>query len=125
MGDIKPHQDKIVSSLKPSNVEDKLFLQQIATINALTEKLQSLEELPKFLTIRLSMTPLITAHTLASPAVTDALKLLSSAIEHFSAAAGKAYDDNIVFAVVTINEDPTRSKRATTGSRADPIVSNS
>lgn len=125
LGDIKPLQDKIVSSLKPSNVDDKLFLQQISTINALTEKIQSLEKLPKFITIRLSLTPLITSHSLVSPAVTDAMKLLSNAVQDLSEAAGKAYTDGAVVAVVTVNDDAvTRTKRAVVG-KSDPIVSSS
>lgn len=127
MGDIKPLQDKITSSLKPSNVEDKLFLQQISTINALTEKIQSLEKLPKFITIRLSLTPLITSHTLVSPAVTDAMKLLSNAVEDLTEATEKAYNNGAVVAVVTVNDDTlTRSKRATAGAKqSDVIVSSS
>lgn len=123
MGDIKPLQDKIVSSLKPSNAEDKLFLQQISTINALSEKIQTLEKLPKFITIRLSLAQLISAHTAVSPAVTDAMKLLSSAIETLTENAEKAYNNGAVVAVVTVNEEiVARTKRATS-IRSDPIVS--
>lgn len=123
LGDIKPLQDKITSSLKPSNVEDKLFLQQISTINALTEKIQSLEKLPKFITIRLSLTPLITSHTLVSPAVTDAMKLLSNAVEALAEATEKAFNNGAVVAVVTVNDDTlTRSKRATAGAKQSDVI---
>lgn len=126
LGDIKPLQEKIISSLKQSNVEDKLFLQQISTIKALTEKIQSLQKLPKFITIRLSLTPLITSHSLASPAVTDAIKLLSNAVEDLSEAVEKAYNNGAVVATVTVVEDTvSRTKRAATGAavKSDPIVS--
>ncbi|KAJ6638286.1 ATPase H(+)-transporting accessory protein 2 [Pseudolycoriella hygida] len=126
LGDIKPHIDKIVSSLKPSNVEDKLFLQQISTIQALTDNIKTLDNLPKFITIRLSLTPLISAHTLASPAVTDALKLLSNAVQDLTEATVKAYNNNAVVAVVTVVEDAfSRNKRATgSGRQSDPIPPN-
>jgi len=125
LGDIKPQVDKIVSSLKPSNVEDKLFLQQISIINSLSEKMPSLEILPRFIVIRLSITPLIAAHTLASPAVTDALKKLSDSVENLNEAVGKAYANTAIVAVVTTVEDLlTRSKRATDGTRSDPIPAN-
>lgn len=124
LGDIKPLQEKIISSLKPSNVEDKLFLQQISTIKALTEKIQSLEKLPKFITIRLSLTPLITSHSLISSAVTDAMKLLSNAVADLTEATEKAYSNGAVVAVVTVVEDTvTRSKRATVGAKSDAFVS--
>jgi len=125
LGDIKPVLDKVVSTLKPSNAADKLFLQQIAVINALTDKIQSLEQLPKFITVRLSLTPLIAAHTPTlngvSPAVTEALKLLSTAVTAFNDAVDKKYNNLAVFTVVAINDDTnSRSKRAA-NAKSDPI----
>lgn len=126
LGDIKPLQEKIISSLKQSNVEDKLFLQQLATINALAVKFQTLEKLPTFTIIHISLTPLIASHSLASPAVTDAMKLLSNAVEDLCEAAEKAYNNGAVVATVTVVDDVvSRTKRAATGAavKSDPIVS--
>jgi len=121
---IRPHQDKPLSALKPSKAEDKLFLQQIGIINALADKIKSTEKLPKFVTVRLSMTPLIAAHALASPAVSEASKLLANAVENLADAAEQAYSLNAVVAVVTINDDVnSRSKRATR-QLSDPITDN-
>lgn len=123
LGDITPISDKMVSSLKPSNAEDKLFLQQISTINALAETIPSLEKLPTFITIRLSLTPIIKSHSLVSAAVTDAQKLLANAIENLSDAAGKAYNDGAVVAVVSVNDDDVnvRQKRNVRVIRSDPL----
>lgn len=121
LGDIKPVQDKTVSSLKTSNADDKLFLQQIATINALTEKIGSLEKLPKFIIIRMSLTSLIASHPAAVP---DALKLLAGATEGLNEAVAEAYANGAVFAVVSVKDDTlSRAKRAEPSGRSDPLVS--
>lgn len=115
--------EKTVSALKPSLYsEDKLFLEQITAITALANQLQALDELPSFVTVRLSVAPLIAVHSLASPAITDALKLLSTAANELTAAADKAYNGNVVVAIVTGKEDVVRTKRAA-GGKSDTIVS--
>jgi renin receptor len=122
LGDIKPTVGKVLSALKPSNAEHKLFLEQISVIDSLTNKIESLNVLPKYVQIRLSMTPLITS---ANPAVTDALKQLSASITGLTEAIDRAYNKNAVVAVVTTADDTlTRSKRATSGARVDPIPEN-
>lgn len=117
---IKLANEKTTSSLKPQfYAEDKLFLEQIAAINALSEKLASITDLPTLVTIRLSFAPLLSAHLTDSPAaITEAQKLLSAAIEQLTAAAEKAYNGNVVVAAITIKDESMRSKRST-GARSD------
>jgi renin receptor len=117
LGDIKPIQEKIVSSLKPSNAEEKLFLQQIAVMVALAKKIETMPTKPKFITVRLSVKPII-----QSASAADAQKQLANAIEGLSEAAGKAYDHNAVVCVVTVNDDlNAREKRNVRVVRSDPL----
>lgn len=115
--------DKSVSSLKPlSNPEDKLFQEQLAAIRALSKALQTIDELPAFLSVRLSVAALISAHNESPAAVAEAMKLLSVTIEQLNVAAQKRYDGNVLVAVVAATEDPiVRSKRDVSGRTTDPI----
>lgn len=103
----------MTSSLKPKDhPEDKLFIEQLAAINELAEKLPTLEDFPIAIKIHISVAPLITAHSLSSPAVTDALKLLTLAAENLSNGAKKGYNGDVVVAVVTNGKQLARAKRA-------------
>lgn len=94
--------------------EDKLFLEQLAAISALSKRLQSIDELPTFLTVRLSVAALISAHNESPAAVAEAMKLLTATIDQLNVAAQKSYDGNVLVAVVAVTEDPiVRSKRQT------------
>lgn len=99
--------------MKPqSNNVDKQFLEQIAAVAAAANDLETRTEIPALFTVRLSIAPLIAEHSLSSPAVTEALKLVSAAIEQLKAAAQKACGDNVLVAVSSINNDvPIRHKR--------------
>lgn len=121
---MKPSSDKSVTALKPQlYAEDRLFLDQLDAISALTEKLQSLDELPAFLTVRLSLTPLIAAHKESPAATAEAFKLLSAAVEQLSLAAEKAYSRNVLVAVVALKEDTiARNKRSVTPRAGDTIT---
>lgn len=121
---MKPLSDKSVSALKPQlYAEDRLFLDQLDAISALTDKLQSLDELPAFLTVRLSLAPLIAAHKKSPSATTEALKLLSAAVDQLTLAAAKAYSRNVLVAVVALKEDTiVRNKRSITSRASDPIT---
>lgn len=122
-GDFKVKPDKMTSSLKPKDhPEDKLFVEQLAAINELADKLATLEDFPIAIKIHISVAPLIAAHTLSSPAVTDALKLLSAAAENLSNGATKGYNGDVVVAIITNGKQLARSKRAADDQK-DPIVS--
>lgn len=127
LGDIKPSLAKTVSALKPSDPAEKLFLEQVAIIDSLSDKIEELNEehLPKYITIRLSLQQLIKSNGLASPAVTDAKKRLASAIDRLTASSQKAYNNGAVVAAVTVADDTVaRTKRAAGAEvKSDPIVS--
>lgn len=101
--------------MKPhSHPEDKLILEEIAIIEAVAEKITELNELPSLVVLRVSITPLISAHSAASPSVTEALKKLSSAIEKLSAAVEETSNGNVLFTVVATKETLlARKKRQT------------
>lgn len=121
---MKSPSEKSVSALKPQlYAEDRLFLDQLDAITALTDKLQSIDELPAFLTVRLSLASLIAAHKDSPAATTEALKLLSAAVEQLTLAAAKAYSRNVLVAVVALKEDTiVRNKRSVTSRASDPIT---
>lgn len=110
---IKPtFNEKSLSALKPhSHPEDKLILEEIAIIEAVAEKITELNELPSLVVLRVSITPLISAHSAASPSVTEALKKLSSAIEKLSAAVEETSNGDVLFTVVATKETLARKKR--------------
>lgn len=111
-GNLNTKIGKTVSSLKPqSHAEDKQFLEEIAAINDVADKLSTLSTLPTIIKIHLSLAPLISAHSSSSAAVSDALKMLSAAAEKLATSAEKAYDGNAVVTVITNNEH-SRRKRA-------------
>lgn len=98
--------------MKPhSHPEDKLILEEIAIIEAVAEKISELNELPSLVVLRVSITPLISAHSAASPSVTEALKKLSSAIEKLSAAVEETSNGDVLFTVVATKETLARKKR--------------
>jgi len=93
---------KYTGNLKPDIYpEDKLFLQQIAAINTLSNKMSDIQNKPNFININLSLRPLIEAHGLNSPALAEVLKTLTDTIEKFGHKSQKAYEKRVLFTVVT------------------------
>jgi renin receptor len=115
LGDAKFEEPKQTLNLKPQvHPEDKLFLEQIATIKSLAESLATLETVPTLITVRLSLTSFISAHKDKSPAaIADAISLLNNAIEELKISAVKAFHSNVLVTVVADKEDIVyREKRA-------------
>ncbi|XP_055380968.1 ATPase H(+)-transporting accessory protein 2 [Condylostylus longicornis] len=111
-----PTTAKYVGNLKPETYpEDKLFLQQIAAIKALSNKLSDIQNKPTLINIRLSLKSIIEAHGPKSPAVAEALKLISKTVEDFSEKSNKAYGGQLLFTVTTDDsaEVSSRQKRQT------------
>jgi len=145
-GETKPSiAEKTTSSLKPNlHADDKIFLEQIAIINAIADnviiffiyklilyalyltlfsifQLPTVKSLPSLITIRLSLNELLTTHSMSSPSITDALKLLSAATEKLTYAANKAYHNEALVVLLTskFENDPIRAKRATGETKQD------
>jgi renin receptor len=116
VGEIKPtNLEKSKLSLKPQlHDEDKLFLQQLEILDLLSQKLSDIKQKPTLLIVRLSLSSLISVHGSASPAITDAMKLLSSAIDNLAKAAEEAYNQDAVVAIVVAKDQVSRSRREVT-----------
>ena len=92
--------------------EDKHFLQEIATLNSITEQVGDFIRLPNLFIFRISLNPISSAHGEISPAFTEALKMLSDSIRKLSKTVETIYGDDILFVVATTKNDPNvRTKR--------------
>ena len=102
--------------MKPqANPADKDFLDQVAVVRAVAQQLSSkADDLPKLVIVRLTVAPLIAAHGLASPQLTEALKVLQSSVVELKEAAEKAYGGNVLVATIAASNDQVaaRTKRA-------------
>lgn len=63
----------------------------------------------------MSLRMLSAKHAESSAASSEAIKLLTASIEKLNAAIQKVYKGNAVFAVITVAEHHTRSKRQAEG----------
>jgi len=121
-GEIKGKPEKISTTLKRDNVDEKRFLDQLSLLSEFTKVLQSTEQrLPAFINIHLD--------TLNGDAATqaEALKLLTAAVEQLVQATQKAYGQDKVLILCTTIKDAVvkRSRRATDPkNKGDPIPQN-
>lgn len=115
IGEIKPtNPEKSKMSLKPQLYdEDKLFLQQLEILDLLCEKLADIKPKPTLLIVRLSLSSLISVHNSASPAISDAMKLLSSAVDNLAKAAEEGYNHEALVAIVVAKDQVSRRRRQT------------
>lgn len=114
LGDIKPTLTKTVSSLKPTNADDKSLLEQISVIDQLTELIQSFtaDKRPKFITIYL---------TVGQGVTIDSTKALDEAVGKLSQTAGEVYNDGAVVAVVTVVNDVVARTKRQASVKSDPV----
>lgn len=108
------------SGLKPAvNTEDKDFLNKLATIEALTHKLESIpaggadKSAPNVILVRLSMTALRNAHQDTPIANAEAADLLAQQLGQFVDAAQKYFGDSVLVASVANEETFSRHRRDT------------
>lgn len=108
-GDLKVKTDDIKTSLKPhENADEKIVLEQIAIINAISKAASNIE-LPAILYIRVTLAPLAAD----SAAFAEALRLLVPAMEELSNAFEETTNGNILSIVyATKAEIHQRSRRA-------------
>lgn len=106
------------SALKPAlNAEDKDFLNKLATIDALSQKLAAPasgdeKTLPSLILVRLSMSGLRAAHQDTPTANAEAADLLAQQLGQFVDAAQKYFGDNVLVATVA-TEQVNRQRRDT------------
>lgn len=118
-GEIKPVAKKITASgLKPAvNAEDKDFLNKLATIDALSQKLASSDAdkttTPSLILVRLSMASLRNAHQDTPTANAEAADLLAQQLGQFVDAAQKYFGDSVLVASVASTEQFIRHRRDT------------
>lgn len=117
LGDFQVESTKKTSDgLKPTErLEDKMFVQQLAALDAIAEKLKSsdVESLPVLMTVRVSLSQIVEAHAGPSPALTDAMKQLTVATDKLMKAAQKGYQGDALVAIVTVGKDElVRNRRA-------------
>lgn len=123
-GEIKPVARKLsASGLKPAvNVEDKEFLAKLATIEALTQKLDgsvaASQAAPSVVVFRMSLAGLRNAHQDTPTANAEASDLLAQQLGQFVDAAQKHYGDNALVAVVANEEKFSRTRRDTAAAPA-------
>lgn len=119
-----PLKLKSSGSFKPDDYpQDKLFLQQISAIKALSTQMSNIRKKPSLINIRLSLNPLIDAHGADSPIIAEALKTLSETIVNFGEESMKAYENQVLFTVATDNNSDlaSRKKRETTSPLANNL----
>lgn len=119
LGTVQPDDDDVKPQyLKPkSNKADSDFMRQIAFINGLSDLLVTStdDSVPTVHIVRVSLEALLAAHEESSPAITEAKKLLSNAMQELQTAAEKAFDGAVVVGLITSTEAPlVRSKRQAT-----------
>jgi renin receptor len=105
--------DQKVEFLKPkTNRYDLDVLKQIAFLDSLSELISQGSELPSAIVAKLSLKLFIGEHSQTSPAATEAVKLLLASIEKLNQAVQKAFNKNVVVAVVSIDDHAiSRTKR--------------
>lgn len=118
-GEIKGKPEKISTSLKRENPDEKQFLDQLSLLSEFTKVLETTDKhLPNFINIHLT-----TVNGNAA-SQTEALKLLTAAVELLVQATQKAYGQDKVLILCTSSKDAVvkRTRRATdVKNKGDPI----
>jgi renin receptor len=102
------HNKNDVHYLK-DNKWDKQFLNQLAFINGLIKTLGEEKELPSALIVKTSLKQVKSMDN--EGALSEAKKLLEDAIERLNVAVQKIYKGAALFAVVTVDEHHSRTRR--------------
>lgn len=109
-GDLMPKPEKSTNKLKTENKAHKQFLQQLSLINAIAESAGSIK-LPAYVSLRVSVDSLLDD----TPALTEALKLLSDSIEDLTKAYQKSTDGDVLIVSFASKSHPVvRIRRDTT-----------
>lgn len=106
------------SGLKPStNAEDEEFLNKLATIEALSKKMESSsaaeKPLPSLILVRLSLAALRESHQDTPTANAEASELVAQQLAIFVDAAQKYFGDSVLVATVASSESLARHRRDT------------
>ena len=127
-GEIKPVAKKLsASGLKPQvNAEDKDFLNKLAILEALTQKLSSSSEegriRPSVIIVRLSLSSLRQAHQDTPTANAEATDLLAQQLGQFVDAAQKYFGDDVLIATLATEQRSNRQRRDTEARQTEEKV---
>lgn len=115
------------SGLKPSiNTEDEEFLNKLATIEALSKKMESStaaeKTLPSLILVRLSLAALRESHQDTPTANAEASELVAQQLAIFVDAAQKYFGDSVLVATVASSESLARHRRDTAAAAAGAVV---